>query len=393
MAARIRSGLEAFLEQHCAPVRGCRVGLLTHAAAVDARYRCAAQLLHESEDVELAILFSPEHGLAGVAQDLEGVAPGHDPLTGLPIISLYGSTINSLAPTPEQLDTLEALVIDLVDVGSRYYTFGANMLYCLQAAAQARLPVVLLDRPNPLGGLAVEGPTIAPGFASFVGAYPVVTRHGMTLGELATFYRARLGLDVDLTVIPCEGWRRDQYHDQTGLSWVLPSPNMPTLQTALVYPGQCLLEGTNLSEGRGTTRPFELCGAPGIDSAALARRLAAEGLPGVLFRPTWFRPTFQKHAGQTCGGVQLHVTDRDAFQPVRTGLAVLAALRDAYPGFSWRTQTYEFITDIPAIDLLFGSDRERLALEAGRPWAQIAKEWEAEEKAFRAERAGALLYS
>jgi uncharacterized protein YbbC (DUF1343 family) len=366
--------------------------MLTHAAAVDARYRCAAQLLQESEDVELAVLFGPEHGLAGIAQDLEGVAPDRDPLAGLPIISLYGSTIDSLAPTPEQLDTLEALVIDLVDVGSRYYTFGASMLYCLQAAARAGLRVVVLDRPNPLGGLAVEGPTIAPGFGSFVGAHPIATRHGMTLGELATFYRARLGLAVDLTVIPCEGWRREQYHDQTGLPWVLPSPNMPTLQTALVYPGGCLLEGTNLSEGRGTTRPFELCGAPGIDPAALARRLAAEGLPGVLFRPAWFRPTFQKHAGRTCSGVQLHVTDRDTFRPARTGLAVLAALRDAYPDFRWRTETYEFVSNVPAIDLLFGSDRERLALEAGQSWAQIAKAWEAEEQTFRADRRAALLY-
>jgi uncharacterized protein YbbC (DUF1343 family) len=388
----VRTGLELFLSRRCAPVRGARVGLLTHAAAVDARFRSAAELLHESPDVHLAVLFGPEHGLAGVAQDLEGVAPGRDPLTGLPVVSLYGPTVDSLHPSTEQLDGLEALVIDLVDVGSRYYTFQASMLYCLQAAARAGLAVVVLDRPNPLGGLAVEGPTVRHGFASFVGAHPIATRHGLTLGELATLYRARLRLDVDLTVVPCEGWRRADYHDQTGLPWVLPSPNMPTLQTALVYPGQCLLEGTNLSEGRGTTRPFELCGAPGIDGAALAQRLEAEGLPGVAFRPAWFRPTFQKHAGRTCGGVQLHVTDRDAFRPVRTGLAVLAALRDAWPDFRWRTQTYEFVSDVPAIDLLFGSDRERLALEAGLPWAEIAQAWEAEEEAFRAERSAVLLY-
>jgi uncharacterized protein YbbC (DUF1343 family) len=388
----VRTGVEVFLAQRCAPVRGLSVGLLTHTAAVDAGYRSAAQLLHESGDVRLEVLFGPEHGLTGIAQDLEGVAAERDPLTGLPVVSLYGPTSESLRPSTEQLDGLEALVIDLVDVGSRYYTFQASMLYCLEAAARAGLRVVVLDRPNPLGGVAVEGPTVRPGFASFVGAHPVATRHGMTLGELATFYRARLGLKVDLTVIPCEGWRRAEYHDQTGLPWVLPSPNMPTLQTALVYPGQCLLEGTNLSEGRGTTRPFELCGAPGIDPTALARRLQAEGLPGVVIRPAWFRPTFQKHAGQTCGGVQLHVTDRDAFRPVRTGLAVLAALRDAAPAFRWRTETYEFVSDVPAIDLLFGSDRERLALEASRSWAEIAQAWEAEEEAFRAARAAALLY-
>jgi uncharacterized protein YbbC (DUF1343 family) len=389
---RMRTGLEVFLARRCDPVRGQRVGLLSHAAAVDPHYRPAAQLLHESGAVQLAVLFGPEHGLATVAQDLEGVAPGSDPLTGLPVVSLYGQTIDSLRPTTQQLDGLEALVIDLVDVGSRYYTFQASMLYCLQAAAQARLRVVVLDRPNPLGGLTVEGPTVRPGFASFVGASPVATRHGLTLGELALFYRARLGLDVDLVVVPCEGWRRAAYFDQTGLSWVMPSPNMPALETALVYPGQCLIEGTNLSEGRGTTRPFELCGAPGVDAAALARRLAAEELPGVVFRPAWFRPTFQKHAGRTCGGVQLHVTDRDAFRPVRTGLAVLAALRQAAEGFAWRTEPYEFVADRPAIDLLFGSDRERVGLEAGQGWRELARAWEDEEEAFRQERRPFLLY-
>ncbi|MGL4555519.1 MAG: exo-beta-N-acetylmuramidase NamZ family protein [Gemmataceae bacterium] len=389
---RVRTGLEVFLERRCAPVRGLRVGLLTHGPAVDASYRAAAQLLRQSAGVCLTTLFGPEHGLEGVAQDLEGVAAGRDPLTGLPVVSLYGQSFDSLRPTPEQLAGLDALVIDLVDVGSRYYTFQATALYCLQAAAEARLPVVVLDRPNPLAGLAVEGPTVRPGFTSFVGVHPIATRHGMTIGELATFYRSRLNLDVDLTVVPCEGWRRAAYHDQTGLPWVLPSPNMPTPDTALVYPGQCLLEGTNLSEGRGTTRPFELCGAPGIDAAAVARRLTDEGLPGVAFRPAWFKPTFQKHAGRTCGGVQLHVTDRESFRPVRTGFAVLAALRDACPAFRWRTETYEFVSDVPAIDLLFGSDRERLGLEAGRPWAEIAAEWVPEEEEFRAGRASALLY-
>jgi uncharacterized protein YbbC (DUF1343 family) len=388
----VRTGLELFLARRCAPVRGLRIGLLTHAAAVDARYRSAAQLLHETPDVRLAVLYGPEHGLSAVAQDLEGVIAERDPLTGLPVISLYGATADSLRPTPEQLAGLEALVIDLVDVGSRYYTFQASMMYCLEAAAQASLPVVVLDRPNPIGGLAVEGPALRLGFDSFVGAHPIATRHGMTIGELATFYRARLKLDVDLTVVPCEGWRRAMYHDQTDLPWVLPSPNMPTPDTALVYPGQCLIEGTNLSEGRGTTRPFELCGAPGVDAGAVADRLTAESLPGVVFRPVWFRPTFQKHAGHTCGGVQLHVTDREVFRPVRTGFAVLSALRDACPAFRWRTETYEFVSDVPAIDLLFGSDRERLGLEAGRSWKEIAKEWESEEEAFRAERAAALLY-
>jgi uncharacterized protein YbbC (DUF1343 family) len=241
--------------------------------------------------------------------------------------------------------------------------------------------------------VGVAGPGIEPGFEIFVGPHSVPTRHGLTMGELARLYAAERGIGVDLTVVPCEGWRRGMFWEDTGLPWVLPSPNMPTVETAIVYPGQCLLEGTNLSEGRGTTRPFELCGAPGIDPAELARRLEAEALPGVRFRPAWFRPTFQKWAGRDCGGVQLHVTDRKAFLPVRTGLAVLAALRAlAGERFAWRTEEYEFVRDKPAIDLLFGSPRERAALDAGVPWREIGAAWEAGEVAFAERRAEWLLY-
>jgi uncharacterized protein YbbC (DUF1343 family) len=336
-------------------------------------------------------LFGPEHGFHGQAQDLIGV--GGSTEAGLRVHSLYGSTVESLRPTAAQLRGLDALVIDLQDVGSRYYTFQATTLYCLETAAQVGLMVFVLDRPNPLGGEAVEGPTLRPGFESFVGPHPIPTRHGMTMGELAQLYRAERGLNAALEVIPCDGWRRGMDFDQTGLPWVLPSPNMPTVDTAFVYPGQCLLEGTNLSEGRGTTRPFALCGAPWIDPRALARRLEADQLPEVRFRPAWFRLTFQKFAGQDCGGVQLHVTDRRAFRPVRTGLAVLAALRDlSGTRFASRTEEYEFVTDRPAIDLLFGSDRERLGLEAGRPWREVAAEWESEEAAFRARREAFLIY-
>jgi uncharacterized protein YbbC (DUF1343 family) len=267
------------------------------------------------------------------------------------------------------------------------------MLYCLEAAAGVGLRVVVLDRPNPIGGEAVEGPTLRPGFESFVGAHPIAIRHGLTVGELARLYRAEGRIDVELDVIACEGWRRDMDLDATGLPWVLPSPNMPTADTAFVYPGQCLIEGTNLSEGRGTTRPFELCGAPGIDARAVCQRLNSEELPGVMFRPAWYQPTFQKHAGKRCGGMQLHVTDRAAFRPVRTGLAVLAALRDVAAGsFAWRTEEYEFVRDPIAIDLLFGSDRERRALEAGQGWREIIAAWEAEEREFVERRRAFLLY-
>jgi uncharacterized protein YbbC (DUF1343 family) len=369
------------------------VGLVTHSAAVDSQYRHVRELLAEASGIRLAALFGPEHGLMGEAQDLISVRDGNDPVSGLRVHSLYGDTFDSLRPTAEQLYGLDALVIDLQDVGSRYYTFQATMALCLEAASKHKLRTVVLDRPNPLGGDLVEGPMLRPGFESFVGLYPVATRHSMTMGELARFYRARNGWTGELVVIPCEGWRREMNWDHTGLPWVLPSPNMPTVETAYVYPGQCLLEGTNLSEGRGTTRPFELCGAPWLDARKLCQRLLDEGWPGVVFRPVWFRPTFHKFAGQTCGGVQLHVTDRQAFRPVRTSLALLAAIRDlSGDRLAWRTEPYEFVADRPAIDLLFGSDRERLALEAGCSPNEIARSWEAEEEAFRRERKEALLY-
>jgi len=336
-------------------------------------------------------LFGPEHGFHGAAQDLIPVE--HGSAGSIRLHSLYGANAGSLHPTAEQLAGIDTLVIDMQDIGSRYYTFQATMLYCLRAAAPNKLAVVVLDRPNPLGGEAVEGPALDPVYESFLGPHPILTRHGMTLGELACLYRAELQLDVDLEIISCEGWRRGMPFGDTGLPWVMPSPNMPTLETAAVYPGQCLIEGTNFSEGRGTTRPFELCGAPWIDPAGLAEMLREYALPGVIFRPTWFRPTFQKFTGMDCGGVQLHVTDRCSFQPVRTGLAVLAALRElSGTQFAWRTDEYEFVTDRLAIDLLFGSDRERRALESGKSWRDIAADWEAQEAAFRERRRPFLLY-
>jgi uncharacterized protein YbbC (DUF1343 family) len=285
------------------------------------------------------------------------------------------------------------LVIDLPDIGSRYYTFQATMLFCLEAAGAAGLAVLVLDRPNPLNGVTVEGPAIQAGYESFVGPHPIPTRHGMTLGELARLYVSERKIDVAVHIVEVQGWIRGQYFDETGLPWVLPSPNMPTLDTAIVYPGQCLLEGTNLSEGRGTTRPFELCGAPWIDPYRLARRLEDQGVPGVVFRPVTFRPTFNKFAGQTCGGVQLHVSERSAFCPARTGLTVLAAFQAEDPDrFRWRTAPYEFVEDRPTIDLLFGGSRERLALDAGMSVAAIMRPWAEDEAAFRARREPYLLY-
>jgi uncharacterized protein YbbC (DUF1343 family) len=389
----MRTGLDVLRDQAWGPLRGLRIGLVCHPASVDSRLRHAADLLAQAPGVQLAALFGPEHGFHGQAQDLIGVTGQREATSGLHVHSLYGNTLDSLRPTAEQLRGLDALVIDLQDIGSRYYTFQATMLFCLGAAAALGLKAFVLDRPNPLGGEAVEGPALRTGFESFVGIHPLATRHGLTVGELARLYQAELRLTGSLEIIPCDGWRRGMDFEQTGRPWVLPSPNMPTVDTAFVYPGQCLLEGTNLSEGRGTTRPFELCGAPWIEPRSLVARLEKEPLPGVHFRPAHFQPTFHKFVGQTCGGVQLHVLDRHVFRPVRTSVALLAALREQSGGrFAWRTEPYEFVADRPAIDLLFGSDRERLCLEAGATATELARAWEPEEEAFRRRRREFLLY-
>jgi uncharacterized protein YbbC (DUF1343 family) len=327
----VQTGLDV-LARDGGRLAGRRVGLVTHAPAVDRGLRSAVDVVAGLRHAHLEAVFGPEHGFHGQAQDLEGIA-GSGPSQAAPrIVSLYDGTAASLRPTAAQLAGLDVLVVDLVDIGSRYYTFQATMKYCLEAAAPLGIRVVVLDRPNPIGGVAVEGPALRPGYESFVGAHDIACRHGLTMGELARLYARDLGLpDEAVEVVGCTGWRRGDYGDACGLPWVLPSPNMPTVDTAVVYPGQCLLEGTNLSEGRGTTRPFEICGAPWVDAAALARRLGGLGLPGVAFRPVTYRPTFQKHAGLDCGGVQLHVTDRGAFRPVRTGLAVLMEMRRQDP--------------------------------------------------------------
>jgi uncharacterized protein YbbC (DUF1343 family) len=391
----VKTGLDVLAAQEFAPLRGLRVGVVTHPAAVDGELRHIIELVGAAPKVEIAAIFGPEHGLLGQAQDLIAVSAGELKKAGAPrVYSLYGPTVESLRPTAEQLQGLDALVIDMQDIGSRYYTFQATMRYCLQAALPRGMRVFVLDRPNPLGGETVEGPALRKGYESFVGAHDLAIRHGLTMGELAMLYQNELGLeDGDLRVVPCEGWRRRDWFDATGVPWVLPSPNMPTPDTALVYPGQCLIEGTNLSEGRGTTRPFELTGAPWLDAAKLARRMNGEKLPGVKFRPASFRPTFQKHAGLDCGGVQIHVTDRAAFRPVRTSLALLAAMREmSGEKFAWRTEVYEFVKDPIAIDLLFGSDRERKHLEAGNPAAELHAAWQVEEEAFLHRRHTVLLY-
>ncbi len=385
-------GIEVLCGREASLVRGARVGLIAHPASVTRGLAHAAEALAVA-GARVVRLFAPEHGSGGDAQDMVAVDERRDALTGLPVVSLYGDDEASLTPTDAALAGLDLLVADLADVGARYYTFYATIVRALGAAARAGLRVVVCDRPNPLGGVQIEGNLVAPGYCSFVGELPVPNRHGMTVGELCRFAAVERGLAVDLTVVPCAGWSRALWWDETRLPWVLPSPNMPTLETATVYPGMCLVEGTNLSEGRGTTRPFELAGAPWLDGRALAAQLARWELPGVAFRPVRFLPAFQKHAGRECQGVQLHVTDRLAFRPVLTGVAFLAAARAQDPvRFGWRTEPYEFVADRPAIDLLAGGPGWREAIETGVEPAVIAAAWAADEAAFARFREPSLLY-
>ncbi len=370
---RVLSGLDRLLAHRPHLLRGHRVGLLAHQASVTARLEHAATLLQALRGTRLVRLFAPEHGLWGAAQDHAPIAGARDPVTGLPVVSLYGIR---RAPTPAMLRGLDTLVVDLQDVGSRYYTFAWTMALAMRACARAGVAVVVLDRPNPLGGVTVEGNVPDPAYVSFVGLYPLPARHGLTLGELARHLDAEHGFGCDLTVVPMRGWRRAMPWEATGLPWVAPSPNMPTPDTARVYPGGCLFEGTNLSEGRGTTRPFEWVGAPYLDAHRFARALNAAGLPGVTFRATRFRPTFHKWAGRLCGGVQIHVTGAARFRPFVTGLAVVAtARRQAPDGFAWRRPPYEFERRRLPFDILCGTDAIRRALEAGRPLDAIERGW------------------
>ncbi len=368
---RVQSGLDVCVKEDWRTFRGRRTAVLAHAASVCSRLR--GVLFHlQTAGIPVVRVFEPEHGFWGVAQDMETVRAG----TGdVEFVSLYGATIDSLHPRPEHFDGVDVLLCDLADVGSRYYTFVNTAVFAAEAATRRGVEVWLLDRPNPLGGKMVEGPHVMAGYESFVGLGDIPVRHGLTFAELVRFLCHRRGMDRDRLprVVPCRGWHRNMWWDDTGLPWVIPSPNMPTLDTAIVYPGGCLLEGTTLSEGRGTTRPFEILGAPGIDGEKLAR--AVGDVPGAILRPLRFKPTFHKHAGQVCGGVQVHVRHRRQFQPFLAYMRIIAAVMRLFPGsFGWRETPYEFVADRKAFDLLSGSDAWRLRLEAGEDPRAIALE-------------------
>ena len=390
MSPRVRGGLEILLEERRELLAGARVALLSNHTAVDAQLRHAALLLGDGPG-DLRLLLSPEHGPWGTHQDMEAVPGGADPIFGRPVVSLYGDDEASLQPDLGLFDDIDVVVFDVQDVGARYYTYVYSLLHAMESAGPRGVRFVVCDRPNPIGGERVEGNLVRDDYRSFVGRRPLANRHGLTVGELARLFNTE-GL-CELDVVSMRGWRRSQRYDDTGLPWVAPSPNMPRLETALLYPGLCLLEGTNLSEGRGTTLPFELFGAPWLPARAFADALNDAALPGLAFRPMRFRPMFQKHAGVLCGGAQAHVRDAALVEPVLAGLTIIDVARRLAPeDFSWRTERYEFVSDRLAIDLLAGGPAWRLGLEAGESPRSLLARDEEQRTRFLATRREVLLY-
>jgi uncharacterized protein YbbC (DUF1343 family) len=372
-------------------LKGARVGLVVHPASVNGNLEHAVNVCIRSRKFKLAALFGPQHGILGQTQDNMVEWEGfRDPASGLPVYSLYGKTRK---PGPKMLQDIDVLVIDLQDVGSRYYTFIWTLELCMQSCDEAGKMVLVLDRPNPIGGHMIEGPVLKPDYASFVGLKPLPVRHGMTIAEMGRYLHNAFHPNLNFRVIPMEGWNRTMWFDQTGLPWVMPSPNMPTLDTAIVYPGICLLEATNISEGRGTTRPFELFGAPFINPDIIVNTLKKFRLPGVLFRPLSFQPMFQKYAGKLCGGAQIHVTEREKFNPFKTGAAILKAVHDTYPwDFKWNPPPYEYEEIKLPIDILAGSDRLRKNIESWKDLDEMEKRWQVETRAFDKVRKEYLIY-
>jgi uncharacterized protein YbbC (DUF1343 family) len=389
--SRTVSGLDQLEKLWPRDLRGARVGLLSHPASVNSRIEHAVDVFRRSKKFRLVALFGPQHGLLGQTQDNMVEWEGfRDPATGLPVYSLYGRVRK---PTAEMLKHIDVLAVDLQDVGARYYTFIWTLDLCMEVCREHGKTVVVLDRPNPIGGSLTEGPVLQPAFASFVGLRPLPVRHGMTIGEIGHYLEDAFHPGIHYRVVPLRGWKRRQWFDETGLTWSMPSPNMPTLDTAAVYPGMCLLEGTNLSEGRGTTRPFEIFGAPFIHPGTIVKLLREFRLPGVVFRPLSFLPTFQKHAGVLCGGAQIHVTDRAKFRPFRTGVAILKAVHNTYPrDFAWKQPPYEYEEVKLPIDILAGSDRLRKGIESWNDVRDMESWWKEELKRFEKIRKEHLLY-
>jgi len=388
---KIALGLEVLLSEKPSLLRGGRVGLICNPTTVDHHFRHAADLFRAHPNINLTALFGPQHGIRGETQDnmieWEGF---RDPRTGVTTCSLYGQVRK---PTEEMLQDVDTLVFDIQDVGTRVYTFIYTMALAMQAAREFGKRFIALDRPNPIGGRAIEGNILESGHESFVGMYPIPMRHGMTVAELARMFNEEFKIGCDLEVVPMAGYKRDFRFDDTDAPWVIPSPNMPTPDTTMVYPGAVLVEGTKISEGRGTTRPFEINGAPYADAYRLAEHLNNLNLPGVHFRPHSFLPTFQKHAGTLCHGVQIHVLDRESFKPVIAGIALIKAFHDLYPeSFQWQEPPYEYVYDRLPFDVIAGTAKLRGQIEDGVSIEEIAQSWEAGESDFAERRRPYLLY-
>jgi|APSaa5957512535_1039671.scaffolds.fasta_scaffold00650_4 uncharacterized protein YbbC (DUF1343 family) len=392
---RTVSGIDHLLSRPEKYLQGKTVGLIVNhtSLADDGRHSIAHFQSHSA--FTLQALFAPEHGLYGTAQDMVHIENEVDPLSGLEIKSLYGKNKDSLTPDPALLQDIDNLVFDIQDIGSRYYTFIYTMANCMTICKQAGTRMVVCDRPNPINGISVEGNLVEEPWRSFVGQYPLPNRHGMTVGELALLFNTHFEIECDLKIVPMTGWSREMWYDQTGMTWTPPSPNMPTLAAATVYPGMCLIEGTLLSEGRGTTLPFEQIGAPFIDPHKLIARLETDLLPGVFFRPQYFKPMFQKHAGEICAGLQFHITDRDKFKPLLTTVALLRALAEIYPDqLQWRTEPYEYVSDRLAIDLLYGNPKLRETIfKSDFSLQKLESSWQEELAPFTPIRKEYLIYS
>jgi uncharacterized protein YbbC (DUF1343 family) len=372
-------------------LKGKKVGIVSNPASVDAHYTHIVDALTKAPGVTVGAIFGPQHGFRSDVQDNMIETPHvNDCRRKVPVFSLYSETRE---PTSDMLRHVDTMVIDLQDIGARIYTYIYTMANCLRACAKHKVEIIVCDRPNPIAGVDVEGPMLVQGNESFVGQFPIPMRHGMTIGELARFFNEYFDIHAPLEVVPMEGWQRSQYFDQTGLPFVMPSPNIPTLDSAIVYPGTVLFEGTNASEARGTTRPFELVGAPWVDAERFAEDMNARKLPGVYFRPVVFEPTFQKHAKKTCGGCQIHVLDRQAFKPVLTGVALIDAIKAAGPkDFAWRKPPYEYEHEKEPIDILAGSPALRIAIDNGKKAEELVLVWEHESRPFEEVRAKYLLY-
>ncbi|MGF7535810.1 exo-beta-N-acetylmuramidase NamZ domain-containing protein [Bacillus mexicanus] len=379
---KVQTGIDMLFPEYKKRLKGKRIGLITNPTGVNASLKSSVDILYENHDIKLTALFGPEHGVRGDAQAGDEIGSYIDEKTGVPVYSLYGKTKK---PTPEMLKDVDVLIFDIQDVGTRYYTYIYTMAYAMEAAKENGIPFMVLDRPNPQGGKHIEGPILEPEYASFIGLYPIPLKHGMTIGELALLFNKEFGIDADLTVVKMKQWKRKMDFDDTRLPFVLPSPNMPTVESTFVYPATGLIEGTNISEGRGTTKPFELIGAPFIKSTELEDTLNSLSLPGVTFRAASFTPTFSKHQGTLCHGVQLYVTNRETFEVVRTGLSLIKAIHDLYP------DNFEFLST-GSFDKLAGNGWIRANIKNGDSIENIMNSYEKPLQQFSKTRKKYLIY-